>query len=189
MLTFSEPRRERLLTERIRNTARPHGKRYWQTAVTLAVLGTMALLLWPRRGPRLLRAEPKGPMPEYRVRKVRNMPSGRIDRVTVVAVTKSGFEDDSLRLALDWLLYETLDETNRRQRRRVRVVWAYLVEHETTPPARWRAMAIWHDPALPGSLRPAGPGGDVVRIGSVQYDFTNPVLTADRRQNAKEERE
>jgi hypothetical protein len=115
------------------------------------------------------------PQPDYRVREARNMPASRVDRITVVAVVRPGFADDSLRNALDWLLYSTLDESNRQKKRRVRVVWAYVVEHETTATANWRAMAIWHDPSLPEALKPAGPGGDVVKSGSVQYDFTNPA--------------
>ncbi|MEO0086436.1 MAG: hypothetical protein ABIK37_07390 [candidate division WOR-3 bacterium] len=149
--------------------------RYWRFVVVLAVLGTLFVALWPRPGVRVLRALPAGPRPEYRVRELRDLPSGRVDRVSVVAVVRPGFENDSLRNVLDWLLYSTLEQCNRRNRRRVQVVWAYLVEHETTATAHWRAMAIWHDPSLPESRQPAGPGGDVVRVGSVQYDFTNPI--------------
>jgi len=175
MLVFREPQPDRSLTERMRARSRAGHRRYWQFVVVLAVLGTVVLVFWPRRGARLLRPEPAGPRPEYRVREMRDMPGGRVDRVSTVAVVRAGLEDDSLRSVLDWLLYSTLEQCNRQQRRRVQVVWAYLVEHETTATAGWRAMAIWHDPSLPKARQPAGPGGDVVRVGSVQYDFTNPV--------------
>ncbi len=175
MLSFSEPRSGQSLTERIRSRSASGRSRYWRIVAVFALLGTLVLVLWPRHGPRILRAEPAGPRPEYRVRELRDMPAGRVDRVSLVAVVRPGLDDDSLRNVLDWLLYSTLEQCNRENRRRVQVVWAYLVEHETTATAGWRAMAIWHDPSLPKSRQPAGPGGDVVRVGSVQYDFTNPT--------------
>ncbi len=175
MLSFREPRPAPSLIERMRAGSRAGHRRYWQFVVVLALLGTAVLVFWPRRGARLLLAEPAGLKPEYRVREMRSLPTGRVDRVSVVAVVRAGLADDSLRSVLDWLLYSTLDQCNRQQRRRVQVVWAYLVEHETTATAGWRAMAIWHDPSLPKAQQSAGPGGDVVRVGSVQYDFTNPV--------------
>jgi hypothetical protein len=42
-------------------------------------------------------------------------------------------------------------------------------------------MAIWHDPKLPRAAWPAGNGGDAIQVGTVEYDFTNPLATTGQR--------
>jgi hypothetical protein len=83
--------------------------------------------------------------------------------------------NETLEAALDWALFSVLDEHNRQRKHRVRTIWAYAVEDSVAPLAHWRAMAIWADPNLPESLQPAHSGGDAVRVGPVEYDFTNPL--------------
>jgi len=167
---------ERTLGERIRIRAGGRQGGYWRVVVMLAVLGVAVLLLWPPgRVVRPLLPQPTLPRPAYRIVETRDMPADRVDRLTVVAAVRPGMERDSLRAALDWVLFSTLDEYNRQKRRFARVIWAYLLEDPALPVSRWRAMAIWTDPALPESRRPAGPGGDAVEAGPVEYDFTNPL--------------
>ena len=57
-----------------------------------------------------------------------------------------------------------------------RTVWAYAVGDSALPLSRWRALAIWADPKLPEPFQPVHSGGDTVRVGPVEYDFTNPLL-------------
>lgn len=154
--------------------------RYWLFVLVLSVVGAGLLLISPPRRPGLVPPEPAEPGPQWRLLETIEQPLGSIERLTVRAVVPAGLSDSALQLALDRLLYTTLEMANRRQRRRVRVVWAYLVESDSARPMQWRAMAIWTDPGLSRSLRPAGIGGDAVRIGNTEYDFTNPVGPAGR---------
>jgi hypothetical protein len=115
-------------------------------------------------------------MPAYRTLSVASVPSGRLERLNLVVLVRDGLPDDSVRDVLNWALYSTLEETNRKQKRSVRVIWAYAVESETLPVSRWRGMAIWADRRLPKDLVPAHSGGDAVWVGDAEYDMTNPVL-------------
>jgi len=105
------------------------------------------------------------------------MPAHGLDRMTVAALVRPGLGDSELRSVLDWLLYEVLDRHNRLKRRNIRVVWAYALEDSTRRASQWRAMAVWIDPRLEEERRPeaARVGGDAVRSGAVEYDFTNPA--------------
>ncbi len=151
--------------------------RYWLIVLALAAVGTLLLVVAPPRRPGLTLPEPRVPAPDYRIIENRPQPLGGVERLTVRALVAPGLNDSTLRAALDWLLYRVLDEANARSRRRVRVVWAYLVESESARGMDWRAMAIWTDSTLPRSLRPAGIGGDAMRERGIEYDFTNPVQT------------
>ncbi len=113
--------------------------------------------------------------PAHKVIETRDMPFQGVDRLSVAALVRPGLEQDSLRAVLDWMLYSVLDAHNRQGGRSIRVVWAYLLEDSLAPKSSWRAMAIWTDPKLPARLRPAGIGGDAVRDGPVEYDFTNTI--------------
>jgi hypothetical protein len=121
---------------------------------------------------------PAVPKPEYRILGVTNVPSGHLERLNLVVQVMDGLSDDSVRDALNWAVYLALEESNLKQRRSVRVIWAYAVESETVPASRWRGMAIWADSRLPKDLVPAHSGGDAVWVGDVEYDLTNPVLAA-----------
>lgn len=151
--------------------------RYWLIVAVLATVGAGLLLLAPPRPAGITLPEPAGTGPEVRVLDTRQQPLGGVERLSVRALVAPGLTDSVLRVALDRVLYGVLDEANGKRKRRVRVVWAYLVESETARPMQWRAMAIWTDTTLARSLRPAGNGGDAVRERGVEYDFTNPVST------------
>lgn len=105
------------------------------------------------------------------------MPANGIERMTVAALVRPGLNDGDLRLVVDWLLYDVLERHNRLGGQAIRVIWAYVLEDAARPVSQWRAMAVWVDPDLPESLRPAAAriGGDAIRTGEVEYDFTNPV--------------
>ncbi len=124
---------------------------------------------------------PDLPAPGYHLLEVRETPGAGQERLTAMALVKSGMPGESLRLVLDWLIYPVLDSYNREQGRNVQVVWAYLYEDTFVSAARWRAMAVWVSPYLPVARWPeaARLGGDVLKEGAVQYDFTNPVISRD----------
>ena len=168
------------LTERMRAQS-SRRSRYWQVVIGLSVLGVALLVFWPARRERSMLPMPSAAKPPYRVLETRDMPADRVDRLSVFALVEPGMVSEDLRAALDWLLYSALDEANRQKKRFVRVVWAYLLEDAELPVSKWRAMAIWVDPRLPQSRRPAGPGGDAVKDGPTVYDFTNPVTAAEKR--------
>jgi len=159
--------------KRITFRLRRRGYRY-SVIVLAASAGLLALLVRPRARPGQTLPEPAaGPTP--RVIEVLDQSTRGFERLSVLAVADAGLDREGLRNALDRLLYVTLDEQNRQQKRRVRVVWAYLLPDSGASRSDWRAMAIWVDPGIPQDRWPAGIGGDAVRDGPVEYDFTNPV--------------
>lgn len=167
-------RPRRRLGERVHQAAAGRQRSYRLAVIVLLVAVVMLVALFrPRRPARPVLPEPPGPAPAFAVLEVRDLPANRVDRMSVIALVSPGMVDDSLRLVLDRLLHETLEEHNRRGERYLRVVWAYLVEDSLARVTDWRAMAIWVDPSLAGSRRPAGVGGDAVEDGAVEYDFTN----------------
>lgn len=167
-------RPRRRLGERVHLAAAGRRRSYRLAVIVLLVAVVMLVALFrPRKPGRPVLPEPAGPAPAYQVLETRDLPANRVDRLSVIALVRPGLADDSLRRALDRLLYDTLDEHNRRGERYLRVVWAYLVEDSLARVTDWRAMAIWVDPALPETGRPAGNGGDAVAAGAVEYDFTN----------------
>ena len=172
------PADERPLTERMRARAGSRNRGYVRVVILLALLGVVVLVMWPARRQQPVLPMPTSARPEYRITETRIMPGSPLARLTVVALVRSGMATDSLRAALDWILYSTLDEQNREQHRTVRIIWAYLLEDPALPASGWRAMAIWVDPKLPAQYRPAGAGGDAVHAGPVEYDFTNPSVKA-----------
>jgi hypothetical protein len=111
---------------------------------------------------------------------VLEMPVGRQQRLTVTALIRPELGPESLRAVLDWILFSVLDEYNRIRRRKIQVVWVYLYEDTTSSLASWRAMAVYVDPKLSGLGVPdaARIGGDAIKDGAVEYDFTNPVKDA-----------
>lgn len=154
--------------------ARRRGYRY-AFIVLAAIVVLLAVLMRPRArvGPTLPAPAGEGPTP--RVTEVLDQSTGGLERLSVVAVVDSGHDRAGLRSALDRLLHATLDDYNREQRRRVRVVWAYLLSDADASRGDWVAMAIWVDSSVPPNRRPSGIGGDAVRDGAVEYDFTNPL--------------
>jgi hypothetical protein len=115
--------------------------------------------------------------PVFHVVKVSDVSTSRVERLNLTVLVRSKMPNETLQAALNWALYSTLDEYNRQRKHRVRTIWAYAVEDSTLPLSHWRALAIWADPRLPEALQPAHSGGDAVRLGSVEYDFTNPLLS------------
>jgi hypothetical protein len=148
---------------------------YWLAVFGLAAVGAVVTMLWPARPERPTLSRPAVPRPESRVFKVMDLSSRRVERLNLVVLVRPDMSNETLQAALNWALYSTLDEYNRQKKRRVRVIWAYAVEDSALPLSRWRALAIWADPRLPEPLQPAHSGGDAVRVGPVEYDFTNPV--------------
>ncbi|MEO0085729.1 MAG: hypothetical protein ABIK37_03765 [candidate division WOR-3 bacterium] len=108
------------------------------------------------------------------------MPANGVGRLTVAALVRPGMSDDDLRIAMDWVLHDVLERHNRIGHGAIRVVWVYMLEDSTQSISQWRAMAVWVDPRLPEPARPAASriGGDAVRSGDVEYDFTNPVIVS-----------
>jgi hypothetical protein len=141
--------------------------------VLLAAVVILVVLFRPHRLVKPLLAGPVSPRPDFRVVETWDLVQQGIDRMSVVALVPESTGDSALRDVLDWTLYETLDRYNRRGDRYLRVVWAYVVEDSLASKTNWRAMAIWTDPKLDEARRPAGIGGDAVKAGSVEYDFTN----------------
>ena len=139
----------------------------------LVAVVVLVALFRPRRFRKPLLAEPPGPRPEFTIVETWELPQGKLDRLSAVALVRPGLEDAELRSVLDWTLYSLLDERNREGGRYFRVVWVYAVEDSLARKTDWRAMAIWIDPALGESKRPAGIGGDAITDGPVEYDFTN----------------
>jgi len=175
--TPAPPRREKP-ADRVKQTFRSRRRSYWLPLIVLgACVVLLATILRPRSHPRPLLPEPTGARPQYQMITSQDLSTEDVDRLSIVGLVRPDMTDDSLRAVLDWMLYSALDEYNRKQKRAVRVIWAYLLDDSLSPKSSWRAMAIWADPKLAESLRPAGIGGDAVREGPVQYDFTNPIAS------------
>lgn len=168
------------LFSRIKNAAQARRRReYWLTVVVLALLalGMGLFFSWKNSKRASVISRPGFPRPDFQLISVEEMRVARLRTLTAFAQVKSNSNPDSLRAVLDWVLYSIVDEYNRIKRQPVRVVWAYLYEGTFTSPADWRAMAIWVDPLLPPGAVPAAAriGGDAIKQGAVEYDFTNPV--------------
>jgi len=142
----------------------------------MAAIGTAVAMLWPVRRERPLLSPPSMPRPSFRVANVVDVSTRRVERLNLTVLVPSGMPNESLQAALNWALYTILNEYNRERKHRARVIWAYAVEDSSTLLSRWRALAIWADPSLPDALQPAHSGGDAVRVGPIEYDFTNPLL-------------
>ena len=167
---------ERATAGRLRRELRQSRARaYWLTVLGLAAVGAAVTMLCPARRERPTLSRPAVPRPDLRVVSVTDVSRSRVERLNLAVLVRPGMPNESLQAALSWALYSTLDEYNRQKKHRVRVIWAYAIEDSTQPLRHWRALAIWADPRLPASLQPARSGGDAVRFGPVEYDFTNPV--------------
>lgn len=166
-------RRSGRLGERIRLANKDRRRGYKLAVFVLAALAVVSGLVFRGRGSRLEFPRPEAAEVSGRVLETREHPAGRIERRSVFALVRPGLPVDSLRAALDWLIYRTVDERNRVERGNLRVVWVYLYEEESVPVTGWRAMAIWQAPGLPEAVRPAGIGADAFRVGDVQYMFSN----------------
>lgn len=162
--------------DRVRLAFRRQHRSYWLMLIVLAASALLLSALFrPRGRARPLLERPAGPEPAYRTIETRDVPGPGVDRLSIVGLVGQDTPQESLRAVLDWMLYSALEEHNRRGKRSVRVVWAYVLDDSLAPRSGWRAMAIWTDPRLPDALRPAGIGGDAVEEKPVEYDFTNPV--------------
>jgi len=168
---------ERTLADRLGRRIRGSRSRtYWLTVLVMAAIGAAVTMLWPVRRERPLLAEPSTPRPDCSVVKVTDVSTRKVERLNLTVLVRSDMPTETLQSALNWALYSVLDEYNRQRKHRVQTIWAYAVEDSALPLSRWRALAIWADPKLPGPLQPARSGGDAVRVGAVEYDFSNPVL-------------
>jgi len=171
-IQMSEP----TLGDRLRRQIRGSRSRtYWLTVLVVAAVGFAVLMFQPTRRGRPVLDRPTAPRPEFHVFRVEDVSGRQVERLNLSVLVRPGMLDDALQVCLNWALYLTLDEYNRRQRHRVRVIWAYAVEDSAIPLSRWRALAIWADPSLPERLQPVRSGGDAVRVGPIEYDFTNPL--------------
>ncbi len=168
------------LGERVRLAARGQRRGYRVAIIVLlAAVVLLVILFRPGKAVAVRSVLPRPAMarPEYRVAETWDLPARDLDRLSMVALVRPGMGADGLRTVLDWTLYSVLDEHNRSGDRFLRVVWVYLLEDSTARKTDWRAMAIWVDPKLPEAQRPAGIGGDAIREGSIEYDFTNSIAT------------
>ena len=167
---------ERTLADRLGRQIRGSRSRAYRLSVFgLAAVGAAVTMLWPVRRERPVLSRPAEPRPKSRVIRVTDVSGNRVERLNLAVLVRPGMPNETLQAALNWALYSVLDERNRLQKHRVRVIWAYAIEDSALPLSRWRAMAIWADPKLPEPLQPAHSGGDATRVGPVEYDFTNPV--------------
>jgi hypothetical protein len=167
-------RPDRRLGERVHAAAAVQRRSYRLTLIVLlAAVVILVVLFRPRRVEKPVLDRPASPRPEFQVVETWDLVQKGLDRMSVVALVPKLTGDSLLRDVLDWVLYETLDRYNRQGERYLRVVWAYLVEDSLASKTDWRAMAIWTDPRLDESKRPAGIGRDAVKEGPVEYDFTN----------------
>lgn len=167
---------ERALADRLGRRIRgSHSRTYWLSVLVIAALGAVLAMLWPVRRSRPLLVQPSVPRPDFRVTRVTDMSANRVERLSLAVLVRPGMPAETLEAALSWALFSVLDEYNRQRKHRVRIIWAYAIEDTTVPLSHWRAMAIWADSELPESLKPAHSGGDAVRVGPVEYDFTNPL--------------
>jgi hypothetical protein len=170
---------ERTLADRLGRQIRGSRSRaYWLTVLVLAAIGAMAVMLWPVRRDLPLFSQPQVPRPEFRIVKVTDVSTRRLERLNLTLLVRPGMPEETLEAAIDWALYTTLNDYNGQRRHRVRTIWAYVVEDSALPLSQWRALAIWTDPKLPKSLEPAHSGGDAKRVGPVEYDFTNPLRSS-----------
>ncbi|MBM3330292.1 hypothetical protein FJY68_00395 [candidate division WOR-3 bacterium] len=167
---------ERTLADRLGRQMRGSRSRgYWLSVLVLTAVGAAVMMFWPSQPERPLLSRPSLPRPEFRVVGVTDVSSSRVERLNLAVLVLPGMPTETLQAVLDWALYSTLEEYNGHRKRRVRVIWAYAVEDSTRPLWQWRGLGIWADPQLPELLKPARSGGDAVRVGPVEYDFTNPV--------------
>ncbi len=168
---------DRTLADRLGRRIRGSRTRaYWVSVLVMAAIGAAIMMLWPVRRERPVLAQPSTPRPDYNVAKVTDVSTSRAERLNLTVLVGPEMPNETLQAALNWALYSVLDEYNRQRKHRVQTIWAYAVEDSALPLSQWRALAIWADPKLPEPLQPARSGGDAVKVGSVEYDFTNPVL-------------
>jgi len=142
--------------------------------IALAAVGLLVVVLIPRRTRVPALEQPAAPKPAFRVVETIDMSARGIGRASVTALVRADMPEESLRPALDWLIYDT-----RAAKPGTRVVWGYLLTDSLAGKVNWRALAIWTDPRLPERLRPAGMGGDATKQGSTEYDLTNTVRPPD----------
>jgi len=166
------------------NKDRRRGYRF-AIIVLLVAAALLAIMLRPRGGRKPGFPRPDSPRPEFVVLETWDSPTKGADRMSVSVQVDSGLGQEELRAVLDWTLHTTIDQNNRLGDRKLRVVWAYVLDRADARRSDWVAMAIWVDPGLPESRHPAGIGGDAVRIGAVEYDFTNSVRQRDSGQGGE----
>lgn len=167
------------MADRIRGIREAHRHRnYWMSVIFLIVLAILSGLIFgpSSRSKQTVLSCPELPPPAYRLMALKEVQVNKLKGLTVLAQTEHS-EKDSLRSAIDWILYSVVDNYTRRKRERIRVVWIYVYKDSVDKLAQWKAMAIWIDPTLPEVLWPeaARIGEDGVKIGTVEYDFTNPL--------------
>jgi hypothetical protein len=172
------------LGERIRREASARRRRsYWLTIAVLTVVAVILILMlgWRKKSPSPVLIKVSGVKPDFKIISIQEMPVGRQERLTVMALASSPLTNEALRRVIDWALFQVLDEYNRVRKRNVQVIWVYIYDQPDKRLSEWRAMAVFVDPRLPRHQVPAAAhiGGDAVQDGLVEYDFTNPVLRND----------
>jgi hypothetical protein len=159
---------ERAIAERIGRQIRGSRSRtYWLSVLGIATLAAAVAMLWPVRRERPLLSQPPMPRPEFRVVKVTDISTRRVERLNLTVLVRPRMPNETLQAALNWALYSTLADYNGQRKHRVRTIWAYAVEASTLPLSQWRALAIWADPKLPESLQPSLSGGEAGGAGRV----------------------
>ncbi len=168
---------ERTLADRLGRQIRGSRSRaYWLSVLVMAAIGALVMLLWPVRRDRPLLSPPSLPRPLFTTTRIVDVSTRRVERLNLAVLVSPGMAKETLEAALNWAIYQTLVDYNRQRKHQVRAIWAYAVEDSLQPLSHWRAMAIWSDPRLPEALQPAHAGGDAVKVGPVEYDFTNPAF-------------
>jgi hypothetical protein len=163
---------DRTLADRLGRQIRGSSSRtYWLSVLVIAALGVALALLWPVRRARPLLVQPSVPRPHFRVVKVTDTSTNRVERLSLAVLVRPGMPRETLEAALNWALFLVLDEYNRQRKQRVRTVWAYAVDDSTVPLSRWRAMAIWSDPSPCSRHIPA-----VMRSGSGRSSTISLIL-------------
>lgn len=173
------------LADRIRGIRGAHRRRnYWISVVSLVGLAILSGLIFgpSLRSKQIVLPCPEPPSPAYQLMALKEVQVNKLKGLTVLAQTTHSTKD-SLRRVMDWILYSVVNDYNRRRRQQIRVVWIYLYKDSVDKLAQWKAMAIWIDPTLPEVFWPeaARIGGDAVKIGAVEYDFTNPLNSSNKK--------
>ncbi|MGQ9678653.1 MAG: hypothetical protein ACUVUD_05165 [bacterium] len=167
------------LSDRIRRARKPQQRHnYWISVIMLAGVAILSNLIFVpgSRNKEVALPPPHVSPPVYKLLAIKKVQVNKIKALTVLAQSHHS-NKDSLKGVMDWILYSVITDYNQRKREQIRAVWVYIYQDSVERLAQWKAMAVWVDSTLPSALKPAAAriGGDRIKIGAVEYDFTNSL--------------